>query len=150
VNEHVQKARRLISAVSLTEVRLVELHAKTSIRASEIAGDMTPVFRHWATAPSAVLEEGVFYVRAHLDLRIGSERTPQAVIVKIQYELEYELPEGQQATRSEVLAFAKVNGVFNAWPYFRETVQSAMQRMDLPPLVLPVYRVPQSSPPTKG
>lgn len=150
MNEHVQKALRLISAVSLTEVRLVELHAKTTIRASDIAEDMTPVFRHWATAPSAALEEKVFYVRAHLDLRIGSESTPQAVVVKIQYELEYELPEGLQVTRSEIQAFARVNGVFNAWPYFRETVQSAMQRMDLPPLVLPVYRVPQPSPPTTG
>lgn len=108
MNEHIQKALRLISAVNLTEVRLVELQAKTSIRGSEIAEDMTPVFRHWAAARSAALEERVFYVRAHLDLRIGSESTPQAVVVKIQYELEYELPEGQQ------------------------------------------YRVPQSSPPTKG
>lgn len=39
-------------------------------------------------------------------------------------------------------AFAKINGTYNAWPYFRETVQSIVGRMGLPPVVVPVYRVP--------
>jgi preprotein translocase subunit SecB len=145
VNEQVQKARRLISAVRLTEVRLIELHAKTSIRSPEITEDMMPVFRHWATA-STGLKDGLFYVKANLDVRIGSEDKPQVVSVKIQYELEYALPEEFKATRTELNAFAKVNGVFNAWPYFREIVQSATQRMDLPPVVLPVFRVPATQP----
>lgn len=39
-------------------------------------------------------------------------------------------------------AFAFINGVYNAWPYWREYVQSATVRLGLPPLIAPVYRIP--------
>ncbi len=46
-------------------------------------------------------------------------------------------------------AFALTNGVYNAWPYWREFVQSATVRMGLPALVPPVFRFSRpSSPPT--
>jgi preprotein translocase subunit SecB len=124
------------------DVRLVELHAKTTIRSAEVTEDMRPVFRHWATAPAG-LKDGLFFVRANLDVRIENESNPSVAAVKIQYELEYRVPEDFKASRADLTAFAKVNGVFNAWPYFREIVQTATMRMDLPPVVLPVYRVPQ-------
>ena len=44
------------------------------------------------------------------------------------------------ATREDLEAFCAMNGVFNAWPYAREFVQSSMARMNLPALVLPVMR----------
>lgn len=143
MNDNLARARRVIAAVELVDVRLVELHAKTSIRSEDITDDMRPVFKHWATAPEP-LREGVFIVRANLDLRIeeGDDKPPAAT-VKIQYELEYRVPDDFKANRADLSAFAKVNGVFNAWPYFREIVQAATLRMDLPPVVLPVYRVPQ-------
>lgn len=52
-----------------------------------------------------------------------------------------------EALREELFtAFANVNGIFNAWPYIRELVQTTATRMGLPPLVLPVYRVgPQAT-----
>ena len=34
--------------------------------------------------------------------------------------------------------FGKINGIFNAWPYWRELLQSTLQRMGLPPIVLPL------------
>jgi preprotein translocase subunit SecB len=145
VNEHLQRARRLISAVNLIDVRLIELHAKTVIRSEDITDDMLPAVRHWASAAPPGLKEGVFFVRANLDLRIASEINPSVASVKIQYELEYRLPDDFKASRADLAAFAKVNGVFNAWPYFREIVQAATLRMGLPPIVLPVYRVPQTT-----
>ena len=145
MNEQVQSARRLIAVVRLANVRLVELHAKTAVRESELTQDMKPVYRYSAKSAGG-LNEGVFYVRAGIELEIGSEDTPQVVLIKVQYELEYHLPEDFKAKRAELTAFASVNGVFNAWPYFRETLQSVTQKMNLPPVVLPVYRVPQATP----
>ena len=142
MNEDLQRARRVIAAVSLVDVRLVELHAKTTIRSEEVTEDMRPVFRHWATAPAG-LKDGLFFVRANLDVRIENDSNPSVAAIKIQYELKYRVPEDFKASRADLAAFAKVNGVFNAWPYFREIVQTATLRMDLPPIVLPVYRVPQ-------
>ena len=40
-------------------------------------------------------------------------------------------------------AFAKTNGVFNAWPYWREFVQSMTLRMGIPGVTIPVFRFPQ-------
>ncbi len=38
-------------------------------------------------------------------------------------------------------AFAEMNGVFNAWPYWREYVQNATVRMGLSALTIPVFRI---------
>ncbi len=42
---------------------------------------------------------------------------------------------------SIIEAFARTNGVYNAWPYWREFAQSMTSRMGLPPLTLPVFRL---------
>lgn len=42
-------------------------------------------------------------------------------------------------------SFAELNGTYNAWPYWREFVQSITSRMELPTLTVPVFRIP---PPT--
>ena len=38
-------------------------------------------------------------------------------------------------------SFAEMNGTYNAWPYWREFVQSITSRMELPHLTLPVFRI---------
>jgi hypothetical protein len=73
------------------------------------------------------------------------EKKP-ALRLKVEYELRYRVPPEFEARKTEVDAFAKVNGVFNAWPYFREYIQTTTQRMNLPPIIIPVYRVPPQAP----
>lgn len=38
-------------------------------------------------------------------------------------------------------SFGQANGVYNAWPYWREFVQNVTTRMGLPPLTIPVFRI---------
>jgi preprotein translocase subunit SecB len=38
-------------------------------------------------------------------------------------------------------SFGKTNGIYNAWPYWREFVQNATTRMGLPSLTMPVFRI---------
>ena len=45
--------------------------------------------------------------------------------------------------------FAELNGVYNAWPYWREFVQNITGRMELPTLTMPVFRI-VSPPKTKS
>jgi preprotein translocase subunit SecB len=42
-------------------------------------------------------------------------------------------------------SFAELNGTYNAWPYWREFVQSVTSRMQLPPLTIPVFRISQKT-----
>jgi len=47
-----------------------------------------------------------------------------------------------QPTREFLQKFAVRNSTFNSWPYFRELIQSIIQRMNLPLLVLPLLKMP--------
>jgi len=86
-------------------------------------------------------------VLASIDLAVADDSQPPVVTMKVKYALVYSVPSDFKATKAEIRSFADVNGIFNAWPYFREFVQSTSSRMDLPPIILPVYRVPQMSKP---
>lgn len=144
----VSSARRLIAAVQLNDVRLVEAAAKTTVRSREEIGEVEVLAVHSARSPQGI-REGFFYVIAALEVRItpkGGEVKRDPLRLKVEYELKYKVPNDFKATRAEINSFAKVNGVYNAWPYFREYVQSTLQKMNLPPLILPVYRIP--SPPS--
>ena len=46
-------------------------------------------------------------------------------------------------------AFANANGIFNAWPYWREFVQNTVVRMALPPLTIPAFHISQTKKQTK-
>lgn len=43
---------------------------------------------------------------------------------------------------SDISAFAKFNATVNAWPYWREFVQSMTSRMDIPTITVPLLPVP--------
>ena len=45
-------------------------------------------------------------------------------------------------------SFGALNGVFNAWPYWRELLHSLTVRMGLPAFVLPVLRIGTPMPPS--
>ena len=55
--------------------------------------------------------------------------------------LTYTSPKAMGFTAEHLQAFADANGIYNAWPYWREFVQSATARMGLPPLMVPSYRL---------
>lgn len=149
MSESVKQARRLIAVVQLEEVRLVETTAKAGVRSREEAGKIAISAVHSARAPQGI-RDGVFYVITSLEVRIDSSDAEQKrppLALKVEYELKYRVPPDFKATKAEISSFAKVNGVYNAWPYFREYVQTTVQRMNLPPVILPVYRIP---PPPKN
>lgn len=54
------------------------------------------------------------------------------------FELDYKLPRDATFSDEQVSAFSRINGLYNAWPYFREFVQNATCRMGLPALTLPL------------
>jgi hypothetical protein len=62
------------------------------------------------------------------------------VDITADYRLMYELIDDQQLPDSAIQCFAELNGPYNAWPYWREFVQSATGRIGMASVVLPVYR----------
>jgi hypothetical protein len=84
-----------------------------------------------------------FEIDARLDQPSGDEGgSPSRVVdVSIALMLSYGLPEVAPSDWNERFAlFARVNAPVNAWPYARSELQSTLVKMNLPPLLLPVYR----------
>lgn len=66
--------------------------------------------------------------------------------IEARFHLLYRIPSFDGLASESITAFGETNGVFNAWPYWREFVQSTTVRMGLPPLTVPVYRVLPQAP----
>lgn len=70
-----------------------------------------------------------------------------AVEVEAVFLLTYSVSDLKGLSKSHYESFAQTNGVYNAWPYWREYLQNAITRMGLPALTVPVFRI--GSPPKK-
>lgn len=104
--------------------------------------------RYEFDAPSTILTVFV-EVKGNVQDASAKGKAKAALVAEIQCEIAVEYffnvtggPKGD-ALAPFLAAFAQINGVFNAWPYIRETVQSLTTRMGLPPLTLAVFRVPE-------
>lgn len=144
MNRDIQAAKEIIAAVDLVDVRLAQAGCKSSVRS--VAEIEEPEFHISRSAKLSKegLKDGVFYVLASLQLTVAASAEDQGrelVSIRAQYEIKYRVPRKFATTQKALKSFANINGLYNAWPYFREFVQTTTQRMDLPGIVLPVYRI---------
>ena len=63
------------------------------------------------------------------------------IVIEASFVIMYEAESFEGLRRGNFEAFAQSNGVYNAWPYWREFVQNTVARMNLPPLTIPVFRL---------
>lgn len=73
--------------------------------------------------------------------RTGNDGPSPVLTIKASFILEYALPPSVEFEEEQLKAFSMTNGVYNAWPYWREYVQSTTTRMGLPPIIVPVFRL---------
>lgn len=65
----------------------------------------------------------------------------QIIGIASEFLLTYTISGFEGLTDEGIKEFGNLNGVFNAWPYWREFVQNTIARMNLPPLTIPVFRI---------
>lgn len=70
----------------------------------------------------------------------GNQKKPDLVI-EATFVISYKAENLQGLRHDNFEAFSRSNGVYNAWPYWREFVQNTVARMNLPPLTIPVFRL---------
>lgn len=75
----------------------------------------------------------------------GETEGSRILTLEAQFGLRYSCKDGSQIGLKELECFAQVNGPYNAWPYWRELVQSACGRAGLAGITVPVYR-PKATP----
>lgn len=154
MTEQLEAAAALIAAASLKRVRVLkatmattlryadevqvpQLQLSTQARADIVAEHGQPEFLVLAQLHADIVDVGVEGEDSDGEDQDQDRRA--GVVVTL--ELTYEVPADTELDEVALKAFAETNGIFNAWPYFREFVQSSFVRMDLPPVLLPLYRI---------
>ena len=134
----------VVAAVQLQDVNVREGTFKRRVPSAKELGHARVDFSHSARCEGLVGTPGfivVFEAKVQITSTDSAPLFGPDVELTCVLDLRYALPEGFESTQEERQAFADLNGVFNAWPYFREFVQSATVRMGLPAFVVPVLRL---------
>jgi hypothetical protein len=120
----------LVPWVHILQIRLT----KSSIQARPIAPSEPSPLRHTFDATTAFSQEdGKLRVHTFLTVSAGDFLQIEAEFL-LDYSLNKEIPVSEEIAS----AFGKMNGIYNAWPYWREYVQSVSARAGMPPLAIPL------------
>lgn len=129
----------IASRVQIKQIRL--LNARINFNTSEVLEGLAVKFGFDSEATSNENEKTIsvrskFQTFAQKEEETDVKKAP--VRIQGEYELEYSIESFDQIKPENIKAFGSMNGIYNAWPYWREFVQSMTVRMGLPPLTLPV------------
>ncbi len=133
---------RIVSVVEIRSIRLQEAFCRALVEPSEVAETIQVTTSHQAEILHRE-EPGSLRVLVRLGWEIRDRNDDETLQAEIRgtFELDYHLPDDEPFSDQELRAFSDFNAVFNAWPYWRELVQSSLARMSLPTLTVPVFRV---------
>jgi preprotein translocase subunit SecB len=79
----------------------------------------------------------------HFEAFTESKTQKPVIFIDATFLLAYKIENFEGLTQKGFEQFANLNGIYNAWPYWREFVQNTVTRMGLPSLTIPVYRIVQ-------
>ncbi len=152
----IQEGFEVIRNARLDNIRLAHCHVESTIRSVEEAVRGPASISHGCRL-LAEPEGTAFTVLAELEFSLLPGPRPDApappttplVRIAVGYHLIYEMPPTSAPPVEALEAFARVNGSFHAWPYWREFIASTLTRMGLPGFLLPVYRLNVGNPEEK-
>lgn len=139
--ESAQKAKPVSDRVQILEIRLLESRAEQKRFDEDLPKRLT---QQIGIETHVDKDRSLLSVFPHFMLVVKRhEGSPEELLVRIEarFALTYTLASQENLSEENYEAFGQRNGVYNAWPYWREFVQSTTVRMGLPALTLPVYRV---------
>jgi hypothetical protein len=137
-------AAQVSKHVQIEDVRLIQMSGRVYPQPSEAVGGTAHLEQ---THKAKFRRTGAdLSIEVHFDLRgVHKDGDDKKIFsLRAAFELTYRLDKEVLLSHAELLAFSHVNGLFNAWPYWREFVQNTAARMALPGLVVPVFRVPRA------
>lgn len=68
-------------------------------------------------------------------------RVKNLMRIKATFVLKYSIEDDKKLSTDDIDNFAKINPLYNAWPYWRELVQNLTSRMGFPTLTIPFLRL---------
>ncbi len=89
-----------------------------------------------------------FELKGYSDKEKAEQNKP-FLNIKATFSLVYKAKDLSNLSKKAFDTFGEMNGIYNAWPYWREFVQNITTRMGLPALTVPVFRI-AAHPPKKA
>jgi preprotein translocase subunit SecB len=83
----------------------------------------------------------VVIAKFHFEAFTESKASQPVILIDASFLLSYRIENFEGLTQKGFERFANLNGVYNAWPYWREFVQNTIVRMGLPSLSIHVFRI---------
>lgn len=128
--------------VQILEVKMLESTWKRRLVDDKLPGQIRMDYKAQAKADNEKKRIEVcatFEVNGQYEGEERSEPTSVPFRIQAAFQLIYSVNSPIALSEEHIAAFGEFNGIYNAWPYWREYVQSTTVRMGLPPMVVPVY-----------
>jgi len=135
--------KNLIASVELIRVHMIASNHKVEL-ARWIPSEEPDITLDAPRFKGLQSAEQPFFLHCGAKFRLGIHQGDDSPFVTIsaEYKLLYRLADEAKYTPEEIQEFAGNNGIFNAWPFFREFAHATSCRIGLEPIVLPVLRLP--------
>jgi hypothetical protein len=134
----------IVKQVEIKGIILVQAHVlrTPSVNLSEdgLTLDFSVLSLEYGTNP----EQNCFFAQPTFllcPLKDGVREDEPRLLITASFVLTYALKSFDGIEDRNIEAFAQINAIHNAWPYWREFVQSTTARMGIPTVIVPVHRV---------
>ena len=134
-----QLAAALARRVQIDDIRLLRMSAGQNLR----PGGLPPNIKFESDAEfklneadSKIAVDVTFKLLASYN---DSQLAEPSLMMAATFRVTYKISSLSGLSSFHYDAFSFMNGIYNAWPYWRELVHSSLSRMGLPPLQIPVF-----------
>ncbi|MEX1364494.1 MAG: hypothetical protein AB1Z98_15315 [Nannocystaceae bacterium] len=149
-DEVVESYNKIVEMVSLVEVRLSGCEGRFDYHLGFDLGDDGLSLEIAPPAYRVGIEEHGLQAGARFEVDIVArnveDKNSPLIRVAGEYIVTYDLQDTSTYSVDAIQLFLQRNGIFNAWPFFRELVHSTVSRMGMPPAIVPLLKLPPSPP----
>jgi len=142
--------RRILANLGNPHRRYRTIHVAGTNGKGSVASGIASVLR--ASGYRVGLYTSPHLVRFNERIQVDGAEITDADIVRLYRRVKRALPGGREPTFFEFTTamaldeFARYNVGYHVWPYWREYVQGTCARLGIPPVPVPMYRIPASDP----
>jgi hypothetical protein len=140
---NLDRARLVSQHVQLEQVVLSRANVASELNPMRIAEVVQPSQKHRCRYQLPDDDEGHLWV--YVDFEFSASPAGEANVAALMtltgtYLLVYALANARSYPADALQHFSWLNGAYNAWPYWRELVQTVAGRVGFGNIVIPVYR----------
>jgi len=147
-HEELGAVHKFQTHAQLTGVRMKSFSASCADKEPEVTDGLQLDLKH--SVCRAALDGASAHFDVKLEIGALADKDPSKQVFQVEclFDLTYTLAPEYHPQPAEMEAFQKANAVFHCWPYMREFVQSATQRMGMMIPPIPLLRL-EPLPPAK-